>query len=170
MKIILEGCDGTGKSTVAKMLRLKYPDLNFIKLSGSDVCTKEFFSQTLELSNFIMDRNFISEEVYPDIMGRYSRLCGYDASNLHMKLLEKKVHVFIFTAPTHILQKRLDKRGDETEELVSKIPQIKKAYEDIADYHDYTLIDTHENNVVEILDIIERKVRHGKHKSNYVKC
>lgn len=107
--LILEGCRGTGKSTLAFKLRQKLPETTLINFTGFhddgdiglkkvsnyyDTWMKMFFSMCNHESRFIFDRFYFSEQVYSSLYKNYSFTNEYvklnnlleDLSNMNVKV------------------------------------------------------------------------------------
>lgn len=137
MLIVLEGCDGTGKSTLANSLA-KVLGAEIIHCSQYTPNDYNFFTQIIESSkdrHIIADRFMYGQFVYQNEeerplseMSKY----GYGKSalgNLHMletQILEAGGRVIHVVAPIEEIQERLQLRGEVVingltiEEVVSR--------------------------------------------------
>lgn len=84
MQIVIEGCDGVGKTTIAKYLVTKFK-LGYLHFTGEDKKSKTFYNAMLYKKNFVYDRGAISELVYPNIYERFSRLDMTDVRSIVSK-------------------------------------------------------------------------------------
>ena len=66
MRIIIEGCDGVGKSTLALSLAKKYK-CDIIHMTAWSPKVLSSYINRLKNKNIILDRSFISEVVYSKI-------------------------------------------------------------------------------------------------------
>ena len=80
MRIILEGVDGIGKSTICKKLSEKF-GMSIIHNRADTDNSVEYYAQLLTVPNLIQDRSYVSEEVYSMAFGRKIRL---DLSLIHI--------------------------------------------------------------------------------------
>jgi thymidylate kinase len=121
MLIILEGCDGTGKTTLANSLS---------KVLNAEIihCTREtpnnygYFSRIIEASknkNIIADRFMYGQFVYQLPIER--NLTPQQLYMLEVKLIEAGGKVVHVTAPIHEIQNRLQARLEVTPMPVAEI-------------------------------------------------
>ena len=161
MKIVIEGCDGVGKTSVVNMLAKKY-GCDVVHMTGDDPKDCEFYHQSLRKNNVIYDRNVIGEMVYPRIFGRQRELSHEqlaDIINMH-----KDVHFFVLTANPVTIQMRLSTRGTECPEILNSLDYINAKFKVLAYEYGITEIDTTQmtqNQVVEEIEkIINEKENH----------
>lgn len=69
MPIIIEGPDGAGKSTLAKSLADRL-DMNILKMTANGGQSPDEYMQKLACDGVIIDRCWVSEQVYSDLFGR----------------------------------------------------------------------------------------------------
>lgn len=142
MKIIIEGCDGTGKTTIAKKLAKKYK-CDVIHMTSKDPKDFNFYSQSLRKTKAIYDRNFISELIYPKVFKRDSVAITTDEFKLLLKhAKEEDVLIVILTASRYDISTRLHERTNEPEEILKKYVWIDKQYRKIANKYYIPLIET----------------------------
>lgn len=121
MIYILEGCDGTGKSTLAKKLA---------PILGADIihCTAEtpndynFFSEIISASisrNIIADRFCYGQFVYQTNEER--KLTQTQLFQLEAEMLNAGVKLIYVTADTNEIMNRLISRGEKTAKSVDNI-------------------------------------------------
>lgn len=123
MIIVLEGVDGVGKTTVARIMNDKIPLSNMLKLSGAPKNVTDpawmseiyyslfpFLVEQGSKSNLILDRGWVSELVYMPIF----RGPDYNVDYLRpfMKMLHRNVDVtyFYLTANFKIIASRIEKK------------------------------------------------------------
>lgn len=126
MKIIFEGADKTGKSTLAANLakQLKWPLFHAPRADGNiawnDQVKRETFYQAVNLTvlevfktfdNFICDRFFISDAVYSKLFNREQNL-----SEHNIMRIEGKVLVILTHCSTEKRLERLNDAGDDHED------------------------------------------------------
>ena len=138
MLIVLEGCDGAGKSTLAR---------SFAKILNADVmhCTSktpndmEFFEGIIEASknrNIIADRFCYGQYVYQDKKDR--PLGSYDNLNyLETKMLAAGAKVVYVIATIEDIEDRLASRG---EKLINglTIAEVMKRFEEV--FRDHSIL------------------------------
>ena len=121
MLVVLEGCDGAGKSTLAEFLA---------KLLNADIvhCTAEtpndygFFYNIIEVArtrNIIADRFCYGQFVYQEKDER--KLSESALRMLETRMLEANSKVILVTAPEDIIIARLASRGEITHMPVKDI-------------------------------------------------
>jgi len=141
MRILLDGCDGTGKTTIAEKLANEW-GCNVIRLTyGGDRSLKAYF-QMMSVDNVVHDRSFISEIIYPKYFGRMCRLEPNTEGYLHHLIENLSIKPFILTASPETIQKRIGKRGDEYIKDINKFVKINRDYIQYADEHNIPIIDT----------------------------
>lgn len=114
--VIIEGIDGTGKSTLAKALcRFGFKMYHFDYDEKCDnLKTKyEHVLKQAASSRILLDRSFISEQVYGSVLREKGRLSENDFLNLlRIYHQRKSVLVYLF-APQDVLLKRKNDRGSD---------------------------------------------------------
>lgn len=143
MNLYIEGCDGTGKSTIARELA-EFLDLNYLNLCNKSEKTIYEFDCIGYLENFVHERTFLSKFVYQSI--------GYDY-NTGWKLSEDNLEFFInlyndtgvfviLTGDTDILRDRIKVRADEPPVIINKLNDINELYKSIAFDYNLFMVDT----------------------------
>lgn len=110
--IILEGCNGVGKTTLAKMLlHYGYKLLHFDYDPNLSIMEKyKKILATDYKSNVVLDRSFISEMVYGVIMRGESRFSDSDFSTLLRMVKKRNGRVVLLDASPEIIFERIKKR------------------------------------------------------------
>ncbi len=117
--IIIEGIDGTGKTTIANFL----VNLGMFKYHfGYDTEHKNLYEKYLNAANsidtpdkVIMDRSFITELVYGDILREQSRISKEEAIHLFKRYNEQGCIILYLTASKNtLLQRRRENKSDFT--------------------------------------------------------
>lgn len=158
MKIVLEGPDGVGKSTIAKELAKMF-NCDIVHCTGDDPKDYTFYRVTLKKTNVIWDRHLIGELVYPQIFDRKPKINKGEAEVILDT--NKDVHYFILTAPTHVLKDRLYKRGtEESHQTMESLNYANCKFQTLAYELNIPLIDT----TLSIKEIIETIVETIKNK------
>ena len=156
MKIILEGCDGTGKTTLAKILAEKY-GLDVCHCTQNDPGDYDFYRQTLRKENVIWDRHTIGELIYPKIFGRKQKIGVEDARLLMHCAKEEGVKVFVLTTDIESLYNRIDARGDEDECVHDNLANIDRQFRRFAEEFRLPVIDTSKVTLKDIFNLVEGK-------------
>lgn len=129
MKIIIEGPDGVGKTTLVKKLEKEY-NLASMHLTKNDRTDFAFYSHLLNMDNIIFDRHFISEVIYPKVFNRKYQLDREKIRELFAQAKTSNFLIFILIdSPERILARLTD---DEHPEVVEKTKFIATSYELIA--------------------------------------
>lgn len=158
MRIVIEGCDGTGKTSVAKILAKQY-GCDVVHMTGDDPKDHEFYWQSLRKQNVIYDRNVLGELVYPYVFDRGKCLTNAEADNAISFYKQRGVYFFVLTANEGICKARLMMRGNEDQRILSNIPYILAKFKALAFEYNIPEIDTSQRSTSsvakEIIKIIE---------------
>lgn len=130
MLLILEGVDGAGKSTLASELekegykivhRLYNPDYADFSQAYEDLL--------LEISEpTVLDRSFISEIVYGQVLRQHSRL-SLEALSYLLKIASMKMGKVLYCyAPSEVIRSRLKEPDNEHENVLRHLAQLIDAY------------------------------------------
>lgn len=150
MRILIDGCDGTGKTTIAEKLANEY-GCNIIRLTyGGDRSLKAYF-QMMAVDNVVHDRTFISEIIYPKYFARASKLEFNSEKYLWNMIENLSMRPFILTASSLTIKERILQRGDEYIKDVDKFGRINRDYITYAHEYDIPLINTTDKTVDEII-------------------
>lgn len=116
MLIILEGCDGSGKSTLVELLsKLSYDGVEIIHATQETPNTVEWFNNILDAAktrNIIMDRSFWGQFVYQKPQERH--LTFEDLKELEQRLFNEGGKLIYVYAPERVINRRLKKRDENT--------------------------------------------------------
>ena len=163
MRIFLDGCDGTGKSTLAKYLSERF-NLDIFCLTKNSEKSIGKYKELLSINNVVHDRTFLSEMVYPPIFERDSWLKHFDVCKLIDSYSINDGIIVICTAPDEIIRKRINTRCNlEYQEIVDNISYINSTYKFLARTYDLLLVNTNISSLEEIGDEIERRLNNGKY-------
>lgn len=135
MPIIIEGPDGAGKSTLAKSLADRL-DMNILKMTANGGQSPLEYMQKLECDGVIIDRCWVSEQVYSDLFGREPRIDVDEAEALTEFCALAGIPIIVLLPPLHVVIGRLNSRGDEFADVVCpNIVEIYKRYREWAEAH-----------------------------------
>jgi thymidylate kinase len=133
MIYIVEGCDGTGKTTIARKLCHKH-NLRYIHFGAPrsqddiDTAFTKYCELLLYYDNFVMDRSWYSDLIYGEIMRGNKGLTKLEVHILEALADRKHAEILYCTAALEIVQKRLDTRGEDYVPDTT-IPKIYNAYQ-----------------------------------------
>lgn len=156
MKIILEGTDGTGKTTLAKLLADKYK-LDICHCTQSDPADFEFYKQTARKDNVVWDRHTIGELIYPEVFGRRAQISPEDARLIVAYAREAGAKLFVLTSDMEEIKRRLTARGTEDQRVLDKLEWIDARFKWFAEMYDIPVIDTSKMTFAEIFELVERE-------------
>jgi len=151
--IILEGADGTGKTTLATMLS-KYYGWDICHCTSEDPTDYDFYSQISRKQNVIWDRHAIGELIYPTVFNRKAKIGAEDVRLILHHAKESGAKIFVLTADIKDIEYRLNKRGNEVIEVLDKINWINDQFVFYAEQFNVPLINTSLLNKSEMLDLI----------------
>ena len=157
MRIILEGCDGTGKTTLAKILAEKY-GLDVCHCTQHDAKDYSFYRQTVRKDNVVWDRHTLGELIYPKIFNRKQEI-GPEEARLVMHYARKEgTKIFVLTCDHDVIMERLKKRNPpEDNRILDNISKIDDSFKFYAGHFFVPVIDTSKMTLQEIFDLVEEK-------------
>ena len=156
MKIILEGCDGTGKTTLAKILADRY-GLDICHCTQHDPSDYNFYRQTLRKENVIWDRHTLGELIYPIVFGRKPKIGTEDARLVMHYAKQEGVKVFVLTADDETISRRLNERGNEDSRIRQNLSWINDRFKFYAKHYHVPIIDTSKMTLNEIFNLVEKE-------------
>ena len=121
MLIVLEGCDGVGKTTIARNLA-KLMDARIIHCTASTPNDYKFFKSIIDASkyqNIIADRFCYGQFVYQEEWER--KLTQAELTQLELDMIEVGAKVIHVHAPVHEVERRLRCRNEKTNLPVEEI-------------------------------------------------
>lgn len=140
MPIIIEGPDCAGKSTLAKSLADRL-DMNILKMTANGGQSVPEYLQKLACDGVIIDRCWVSEQIYSDLFGREPRINHDDAEALTELCGRAGIPIIVLLPPLHVVIGRLNERGDEYADVVCpNIVEIHKRYREWAEAHDNAIV------------------------------
>lgn len=122
MLIVLEGCDGSGKTTVANNLKAILPDAEIIHCTTETPNDFEFFEGLILASqnrDIIADRFCYGQFVYQSEKER--KLTPEQLYKLEIAMLSAGAKVVHVTAPVNTIKERLSWRGEKAMHPVEDI-------------------------------------------------
>lgn len=154
MVVMLDGCDGTGKTSISEKLANKL-GCNIIRLTNGGDRSLMAYRELYSCKNVVHDRTFLSEVVYPKYFHRDSRLVSSDEAALFKLFRAKfKNNTFILTASDNAIRERIGKRGDEFISDMNLFKQINADYIRLAKKEGYHIIDTTNKSIDVIVEEI----------------
>lgn len=158
MKLIITGHDYAGKSTILKELWKKYDNgkMSYIHLSYREPTNYRFYKSTLKYSNFLMDRCFLDELIYPEVFNRNQHLSIRGAKKLLKYCKDNDIVLIVLKCSGAEIKKRIVKRGGtEEKEVLDNINHIRALYIYYANEFGIPLVDTTDKSVADIIKEIE---------------
>lgn len=154
--IILEGADGVGKTTLARILADKY-GMDICHCTQYDAADYAFYQQTLRKKNVIWDRHTLGELIYPKVFGRKQQIGTEDARLIMHYAKLNDVKVFVLTCDEMTLEQRLCERGNEHPKILDNIGYINSQFLFYAEQYHLPVIDTSKMTLAEIFNLIGEK-------------
>lgn len=155
MKIFLEGCDGVGKTTLAKLLANKY-NLDICHCTQNDPNNFEFYYETSRKENIIWDRHFLGELIYPSIFNRKQNLTINEAKLITKSIKNNNGHIYVLTCDNDIILKRLKERNKkESLDILNSYQKINELFILYANYLKIPIIDTSKMSLKSLKEIID---------------
>ena len=132
MPIIIEGPNGAGKSTLAKALADRL-DLNILKMTANSGQSATEYMQKLACDGVVIDRCWISEQIYADVFGRTQRIDDDACGKLTHMCSVLGIPIVIVLPPLAEVVRRLTLRGDRSGDAITdNIELIYRRYEEFA--------------------------------------
>lgn len=144
MFVIIEGCDGSGKTTLAKQIgeeiRLRHPhdDIQYLQRGQPKVHPFMDYERAVESyrpgqgQHIIADRWHWGELIYGPLYRGESKLAYAGFMHVEMFLRAKGAAIAFLDVPEDIIRRRLAKRGDEDFLQDHDIGTVIAAYRDLA--------------------------------------
>lgn len=157
MRVILEGVDGAGKTTLAKILAERY-GLDIAHCTQADAADYAFYRQTLRKENIVWDRHTLGELIYPKVFNRKAQIATEDARLITHYAKEEGVKILVLTADMPVLLERLNKRVPKENFLImDNLDFIDSQFKFFAEHFHLPVIDTSKMTLNEIFNLIEGK-------------
>ena len=131
MRLILEGPDCAGKSTMAKELAERL-QRDIIKSTYYGPNTYDDYITRLACDHVVIDRCWISELIYAKYFGRNPKIHPNTCKNLTEFCEYRHIPIVVMLPPIDVIIQRMLVRGDDFYSTVS--PNIQSIYKDYEDY------------------------------------
>lgn len=163
MMIIVEGTDGTGKTTLCKLLSEKL-DYRIIKGSSFENAKLPqdqlfgWFTFVATKQNVIVDRFFPSNLTYAPLYKDYSMIDKKQTKFLESMIRDKAIIIYLY-ADINTLKSRIRERGDDYVKE-DRLEEISKKYEEVLinSSLDVISVDTSVYSTHEIMDIVMKSL------------
>lgn len=158
MKVIIDGCDLTGKTTLINQIKAYYnePKLSALHFSYRDRRDFDFYNTMLDKKNFIADRHFLDEAIYPAVFNRECNLNIIEFDTLIKKCKDENIKILILTCGDEELLKRAKTRNEEPE-VINNLLKINKQFMNLADEYDLTVFDMTLHKLTDVINFIEER-------------
>lgn len=120
MLIVLEGCDGTGKTSIAKLIQAVMLDAEIIHCTAETPNDFKFFSKLIDIGqyrNIILDRGMYGQFVYQSPEDR--KLSHKQLRALELNMIRTGAKVVHVTAMQQTIEDRLNSRSEVPMHTVS---------------------------------------------------
>lgn len=156
MRVILEGADGTGKTTLARVIAGKY-GLDICHCTASDPADYEFYKQTARKNNVVWDRHTIGELIYPYVFDRKPQISPEDARLVLAYAREAGAKIFVLTTDIEVIKNRLSARGTEDQRILDKLEWINLEFLRYAAMFNIPVIDPSKMLFNDIFKLVEKE-------------
>lgn len=140
MRILIDGADGSGKTTLAKKLADKY-NLSYIDLRGKDPMTFEFNYNLLDKTNVVFDRSFLSDRLYSKFYGLPPRLTKGQERTLVQKCLDQDIEIILCIPEEHKVL------PSEDTDIKLRHGELIQGYKELASEYNLKVIDPFKEEV-----------------------
>ena len=141
MRIIIDGPDGAGKTTLVKKLADHFGcDILVLTENGSKNFTD--YLHKAGLNNIVSDRSFLSEIVYADVFERPSELTPAHQEALLQFYRANMWQIIILNASVSCLHERLNLRGDEDLSKIVNLEKLRQAYKYLSTNYGLPMLDS----------------------------
>lgn len=154
MRIILEGVDGSGKTTLAKIFANEY-GLDYCHCTASDPSDYDFYLNSARKDNVVWDRHTIGELIYPKVFDRPAQIGTEDARLILAHARNEGAKVFVLTADINVIRDRLIKRGGEHENIMKYLEYINDTFLFYAKQFNIPIIDTSQLTLNQLFGLID---------------
>jgi len=148
LNIIIDGNDGVGKTTLAKLLQKEFKIKSYIHLSAKDPRDFGFYYNILLKNDAIFDRSFMDEDIYSRVLERKCELSDTEQLILHHAVTATKAIVII----CHTDSKGYDLGEDER--ILKHHRMIDDYFKNLADKYSYIYFDPHKDSYEALVNTI----------------
>lgn len=165
MRIILDGPDGVGKSTLAKKIQERFNITSYIHLTGNDPKDFNFYDAMISKTDVIFDRSFLSERIYAKVFEREPVLTLKELSLLTYTAEEKDIIVIICLAE----KENIRYHSDEDERIIENEDILNKYFTTIAETLNYCVARPLDKDYDEkaLYEYIEQRIKKNKAGDTY---
>ena len=150
MRIIIDGNDGVGKTTLSLRLKEDLDIKSYVHLSYKDPTNFLFYSSILEKTDIIFDRSFIDEPIYSEVLRRKPGFNNRSEENLYEKLKKLNYIVIICYSPKKI------NKDNEHKEIIENEKLIDRYFENVAKKNNFVYYDPINDDYDKLLEGIEK--------------
>lgn len=111
-QIIIEGVDGTGKTTLANLLKEKLAGYDVLHCTQHDPKDYNFYSETMRKEFCIFDRHFVGEQVYGIVDRGESKISIEELKKLSVQSSLQRVIIIYCTRSLENIFQTLEERTD----------------------------------------------------------
>lgn len=141
MRIIIDGNDGIGKTTLAKRLKEDLDIKSYIHLSYKDPKNFNFYANLLYKQDVIFDRSFMDEHIYSEVLDRKKALSKKAEEKLHKIVDDEDIFVIICFS-----EKKKYKEANEDQRIIDNVEKIDSYFFKKAFKHGYFLFNSSYTN------------------------
>lgn len=159
MRIYLDGCDGTGKSSLADYLARRFRLDKFCLTKDSEKSVLRYL-EIRQTNNTVYDRTFVSEIVYPQVFNRKEWMTERDKEILftcYLDIEPDDIFIILTADIEDIYNRILLRSSEEYPEILKNIKLINDKYLEIAHQYNIPVINTSEIDIKKITQLIERR-------------
>lgn len=156
MRVILEGVDGSGKTTLANILAHKY-GLQICHCTQHDPTDFNFYKETLRKENVVWDRHTIGELIYPKVFDRKTNVTGLEVKAIIDRAKSEGAKIFVLTCGEKELEERVLAKKNEDERIVKSLRWIDNSFRYWAECLNVPVIDTSTMTIGQIFNLVESK-------------
>ena len=154
VRIIVEGADGAGKSTLVNRLYQYFKfqenhEVDKVHMRGKDTMSFPFLYHGLDKCDIIYDRHFLSENIYSDFYNLPKRITESQRDILMDKCRLEGIVVIVCIPQVHKMY--------ESEDVDIKMnhSELVQAYVDIVQHYNLLVVDPMNDQFEEIIDKIK---------------
>lgn len=130
--------------------------MNILKMTANGGQSMPEYVQKLKCDGIIIDRCWVSEQVYSDLFKREPRIDNDDAEALTEFCGLAGIPIIVLLPPLHVVISRLNERGDEYADVVCpNIVEIYKRYQEWAEAHPYAIVLEDNNPATAMKEILK---------------